>query len=187
MQEKFNVLVENLKEEFLPVAMEILPGIMEVLGFIGRNMKTLIAASIAFKVAQTAAAVASLAVSAVTNPGKALIGLGIAAVGGMAIRSMIGDGVFPAGGRAILSPTEGGLIPISNNDDIVVAPRLAQAVGGGGTSQNIQNKVDISPSNTNITLNLNGQAIGNANARQAYGVGNTVKALGGSVDYSASV
>lgn len=188
MQEKFNVLVENLKEEFLPVAMELLPGIMKTLAFIGKHMDTLIGLAVAFKVAQTAAAVASLAVAAATKgPLAAGLAVGAAIVGGIALKAAIGDGIFPAGGRAILSPTEGGLIPISNNDDIVVAPRLAQAVGGGGTSQNIQNKVDISPSNTNITLNLNGQAIGNANARQNYGVGKSIRALGGNVDYSASV
>ena len=192
LQEKFNVLVENLKEEFLPVAMEILPGIMKALAGVGRNMDTLIGLAVAFKVAQVGAAIASLAVASLTNPAKAVAGIAIATagaaiLGGLAASSAIGDGVFPAGGRAILSPTEGGLIPISNNDDIVVAPRLAQAVAGGGTSQNIQNKVDISPSNTNITLNLNGQAIGNANARQNYGVGKSIRALGGNVDYSASV
>ena len=203
LQEKFNVLVENLKEEFLPVAMEILPGIMKALAGVGRNMDTLIGLAVAFKIAQVGAAIASLAVASLTNPAKALTGIAIATagaaiIGGLAASYAIGDGIFPAGGRAILSPTEGGLIPISNNDDIVVAPKIAQtitgeaprpvqAVAGGGTSQNIQNKVDISPSNTNITLNLNGQAIGNANARQNYGVGKSIRALGGNVDYSASV
>lgn len=193
LQEKFNVLVENLKEQFLPVAMEILPSIMNVLGFIGKHMSTLIGLAVAFKAAQLAAAVAAFATSAALNPLKVVAGLAVAGLAAGAITSMvgradkIGDGIFPAGGRAILSPTEGGLIPISNNDDIVVAPRLAQAVGGVGASQNIQNKVDISPSNTNITLSLNGQAIGNANARQNYGVGKSIRALGGNVDYSASV
>lgn len=187
LQERFNVLVENLKEEFLPVAMEILPGIMKVLGAVGRNMDTLIGLAVAFKAAQVAAAVASLAVAAATNPLKVAAAVVAAGIGAYKLKSMIGDGIFPAGGRAILSPTEGGIIPISGNDDIVVAPGVAQAVAGGGTSQNIQNKVDISPSNTQVTLNLNGQAIGNANARQNYGVGKSIRALGGNVDYSASV
>jgi hypothetical protein len=55
----------------------------------------------------------------------------------------------------------------------------------GGGNQKIENKVNIAPADTNITLNLNGQAIGNANARQNYGVGRNVKALGGNIDYSA--
>ena len=194
MQEKFNVLVENLKEQFLPVAMEILPSIMNVLGFIGKHMNTLIGLAVAFKAAQLAAAVAAFATSAALNPLKVVAAVAAAGLAAGAITSLvgkadkIGDGIFPAGGRAILSPTEGGIIPISGNDDIVVAPGVAQAVaGGGGTSQTVQNKVDISPSNTQVTLNLNGQAIGNANARQNYGVGKNIRALGGNVDYSASV
>ena len=201
LQEKFNVLVENLKEEFLPIAMELLPGIMNTLTFMGKHMKVLIGLAVAFKVAQLGAAIAAFAVSAGTNPAKAIAGIAIATIAAGAITglvSKVGDAVFPASGKGMISPKEGGLFQVSDNDDIVVGPKLAQAitgeaprpaqaVGGGGTSQNIQNKVDISPSNTNITLNLNGQAIGNANARQNYGVGKNIRALGGNVDYSASV
>ena len=201
LQEKFNVLVENLKEEFLPIAMEILPGVMGTLSFIGKHMKVLIGLAVAFKVAQLGAAIAAFAVSAGMNPAKAIAGIAIATIAAGAITglvSKVGDAVFPASGKGMISPKEGGLFQVSDNDDIVVGPKLAQAitgeaprpaqaVGGGGTSQNIQNKVDISPSNTNITLNLNGQAIGNANARQNYGVGKNIRALGGNVDYSASV
>ena len=68
----------------------------------------------------------------------------------------------------------------------LTAPGTSQTATAGGT-QKVENKVSIAPSDTNITLNLNGAAIGNANARQNYGVGKNVKALGGSVDYSASV
>jgi hypothetical protein len=164
-------------------------------------MKVLIGLAVAFKVAQLGAAIAAFAVSAGTNPAKAIAGIAIATIAAGAITglvSKVGDAVFPASGKGMISPKEGGLFQVSDNDDIVVGPKLAQAitgeaprpaqaVGGGGTSQNIQNKVDISPSNTNITLNLNGQAIGNANARQNYGVGKNIRALGGNVDYSASV
>jgi hypothetical protein len=150
---------------------------------------------VAYKAATIATSVAQIAGASALSGGAAGIAALVAGGAAFAFLSGIGDGIFPAGGRAILSPTEGGLIPISNNDDIVVAPGVAQAVGGGGASQNIQrgtsqtieNKVDISPSNTNITLNLNGQAIGNANARQNYGVGKSIRALGGNIDYSASV
>lgn len=48
-------------------------------------------------------------------------------------------------------------------------------------------QVNVAPSNTQINLNLNGAAIGNANARQDYAVGRNVKAFGGAVDYSASL
>lgn len=187
IQERFNVLVENLKEQFLPIADTLLPLILSTLKGIGDYFPLLIGAAVAFKAAQLAAATAAFATAFALSPLAAGLSLAAAAGAGILLANTIGDGVFPAGGRAILSPTEGGLIPISNNDDIVVAPKLAQAVAGGGTSQSIQNKVNISPSNTQITLSLNGQAIGNANARQNYGVGRTVKALGGNVDYSAPV
>ena len=191
MQEKFNVLIENLKEEFLPVAMEILPAIMRTLSYMGKNMGTLINLAIAFKVAQLGVAVASLAVAAAVK-GPIAVGLGVAAAlaGGFALKAAIGDGILPAGKRGILSPTEGGLIPVSNNDDIVVAPKLAQALAGGGGVRNTQtanSNVTVTPSNINIVLETNGQATGNAKAKVDYNT-KPIRALGGSVvDYSASV
>ena len=90
--------------------------------------------------------------------------------------------------------------PISNmlnigSEDFPTSATINTATAATGTSQTattggtqkVENKVSIAPSDTNITLNLNGAAIGNANARQNYGVGKNVKALGGNVDYSASV
>ena len=200
LQDDFNQLILKAQEALIPLAMELLPVIANLMKYLVDNAGTI---AKVFKFATGAAGGA--AIGTMIAPG---IGTAIgAAIGG--IGAAIGDGIFPAGGRAILSPTEGGLIPISNNDDIVVAPKLAQTVGnivpisdnddivvaprpaqavaGGGTSQTVENKVDISPSNTNITLSLNGQAIGNANARQNYRVGKSIRALGGNVDYSASV
>ena len=194
LQERFNVLVENLKEEFLPIAMEILPGLMKTLVGIGKHMDVLIGLAVAFKIAQIGAAIASFAVASATNPAKALIGIGIATaaaavIGGLAASSAIGDGVFPARGRAIVSPTEGGLIPISNNDDIVVAPKLAQALAGGGVgnTQTTNSNVTVTPSDIKIVLETNGQATGNAYAKVDYNT-KPIRALGGgNVDYSASV
>jgi hypothetical protein len=194
LQEKMTAAAQKFQEILVPMAEKVMPAISGLFEFIGNNingivstMKLLIPLAIAYKAVTIATSVAKIAGAAALSGGaKALIAVG-AGLAAYNVLSSIGDGIFPASGRAILSPTEGGLIPISNNDDIVVAPGVAQAVGGGGTSQNIQNKVDISPSNTNITLSLNGQAIGNANARQNYGVGKSIRALGGNVDYSASV
>lgn len=190
LQDDFNQLIQKAQEALIPLAMELLPMIADTMKFLVDNAGTI---ANLFKFATGAAGGA--AIGTMIAPG---IGTAIGAVLGGLGATAIGDGIFPADGRAILSPAEGGLIPISNNDDIVVAPKLAQAitgeaprpvqaVAGGGTSQTIENKVNISPSNTNITLNLNGQAIGNANARQNYGVGKSIRALGGNVDYSASV
>ena len=194
LQEKMAAAAQKFQEALIPMAEKVMPAISGLFEFVGNNingivtaMKLLIPLAIAYKAVTIATSVAKIAGAAALSGGAAALIAVAAGVTAFGVLSSIGDGIFPAGGRAILSPTEGGLIPISNNDDIVVAPKLAQAVAGGGTSQNIQNKVDISPSNTNITLNLNGQAIGNANARQNYGVGKSIKALGGNVDYSASV
>jgi hypothetical protein len=195
MQERMTAAAEKFQEALIPLAEKVMPAISGLFDYVGKNingivtaMKVLISLAIAYKAVTIATSVAKIAGAAALSGGAALAIASIATISALGLLSSIGDGIFPAGGRAILSPTEGGLIPISNNDDIVVAPKLAQAVAGGGnTSQNIQNKVDISPSNTNITLNLNGQAIGNANARQNYGVGKSIRALGGNVDYSASV
>lgn len=140
------------------------------------------------------------------NPIKGGIGLALGIAGiaslasGIAAAVMIGDGEFRADGRTKITTKEGEFYP-SIKDDIVVAPGAAdamnsinrntggntQAVAGGSTPQAVNNNVTVSPSDTKITLTLNGQAIGNANARQAYGVGNSIKALGGGVDYSATV
>ena len=194
LQEKMAAAAQKFQEALIPMAEKVMPAISGLFEFVGNNIngivtaiKILIPLMVAYKAATIATSVAQIAGASAVSAGVAggiALAAGAAAFGFL---NSIGDGVFPAGGRAILSPTEGGLIPISNNDDIVVAPRLAQAVAGGGTSQTVENKVDISPSNTNITLNLNGQAIGNANARQNYGVGKSIRALGGNVDYSASV
>ena len=48
-------------------------------------------------------------------------------------------------------------------------------------------EIKVSPANTEISLNLNGAALGNAVARQDYSVGNSIKSLGGKVDYSAPI
>jgi hypothetical protein len=194
LQEKITAAAQKFQEVLIPMAEKVMPAISGLFDFIGNNingivtaMKILIPLAIAYKAVTIATTVAKIAGASALSGGAAALIAGAAAAGSFALLNNIGDGIFPAGGRAILSPTEGGLIPISSNDDIVVAPRLAQAVAGGSTTQAVNSNVNISPSDTKITLTLNGQAIGNANARQAYGVGNSIKALGGGVDYSATV
>ena len=183
IQETFNVMVENLKEQFLPIAEVLLPMIMNTLGFISENFKTMIGLAIAFKVAQIAAAGAAVATAFALNPiGGALIAVG--AVGAaLAVGSAIGDGQFDnSTGNFEISKNEGGIFKkwtTSDNDVIQVKPKDV-ANQGPATST-----VNVTPSDTKITLNLDGQAIGNANARQSYGVGSTVKAFGGAVDMSA--
>jgi hypothetical protein len=106
--------------------------------------------------------------------------------------SSVGDLSMPANGPTITDPKEGGIYSMSSNDDIMAGPGLVKDYNTlknnkASTAGNTQSAstVNVTPSDTKITLNLDGQAIGNANARQSYGVGSTVKAFGGAVDMSA--
>jgi hypothetical protein len=147
-------------------------------------LKIIVPLMVAFRAASIASSVAQIAGASALSGGAAGV-IALAAAGtAMGVLTAIGDGDFPARGKNLISTKEGGLFQPSINDDIVVAPGASQALRGGG-NQKIENKVNIAPADTTITLNLNGQAIGNANARQNYGVGRNVKALGGNIDYSA--
>ena len=84
-----------------------------------------------------AAATASL--TALSNPAKALIGLGVASlVVGAAASMMAGDIKSPADGKTQVSTKEGGLFTLSPNDDLVAAPGaaakmdMASKIGKGG-------------------------------------------------------
>ena len=86
-----------------------------------------------------AAATASL--TALSNPAKALIGLGVASlVVGAAASMMAGDIKSPADGKTQVSTKEGGLFTLSPNDDLVAAPGaaskmdIASKMGKGGNA-----------------------------------------------------
>ena len=194
LQDRMTAAAQKFQEALIPMAEKVMPAISKLFDFMGKNIngivlavKILVPLMLAYKAATIAASIAQIAGASALTMGVAA---GIAA-GAVALFSglfmSIGDGIFPADGKGMISPKEGGLFQVSDNDDIVVGPKLAQAVTrGGNTSQNIQNKVNISPSNTQMIVNLNGQAIGNVNARQDYKPV-SITALGGNVDYSAPV
>ena len=186
--ERLSATMESFKAALLPIAEKIMPMISSAITFASENMGTLLIGATALVGVMTALAAAQITAAFVANPIAATVGAALAAgaIGTLMTSTKIGDGDFPARGKSLISTKEGGLFQPSINDDIVVAPGASQALRQGGT-QKVENKVSIAPSNTNITLNLNGAAIGNANARQNYGVGKNVKALGGNVDYSASI
>jgi hypothetical protein len=84
-----------------------------------------------------AAALAGL--NALSNPAKAIIGLGVASlVVGAAASMMAGDIKSPADGKTQVSTKEGGLFTLSPNDDLVAAPGaaakmdMASKMGSGG-------------------------------------------------------
>ena len=109
-----------------------------------------------------------------------------------------GQGGSGYGKRTLLAPE--GAYKLNDNDNIIATtnpvnvndmisgPKGSIRPQGQTTqSQPTKNEISIAPGNTQINLNLNGAAIGNANARQDYGVGRGAKAFGGAVDYSAPI
>ena len=63
-----------------------------------------------------------------------LVGLATAAVASMIgalSAAPAGDIISPAKGKTMVSPKEGGLFELSKNDDLMAAPGLAGAIGGG--------------------------------------------------------
>lgn len=75
--------------------------------------------------------------------------------------------------------------PINVNDMISGPAGKFNVSTPSAATKSSQAQISVAPADTRISLNLNGAALGNATARQNYQVGNTVKALGGAVDYSA--
>jgi hypothetical protein len=109
-----------------------------------------------------------------------------------------GQGGSGYGKRTLLAPE--GAYKLNDNDNIIATtnpvnvndmisgPKGSIRPQGQTTqSQPTKSEISIAPGNTQINLNLNGAAIGNANARQDYGVGRGAKAFGGAVDYSAPI
>lgn len=135
------------------------------------------------------------------------IPLAIGAVAGLTglIASFTADDLFSPGQggsgygkRTLLAPE--GAYKLNDNDNIIATTNPINVndmiSGPKGSirpqaqttqSQPTKSEISIAPGNTQINLNLNGAAIGNANARQDYGVGRGAKAFGGAVDYSAPI
>jgi len=161
----------------------------------------------AFKIQEIGAAIASGWTAAMSSPQSLLTGgaIGLALGAGItaaiiAATSEAGD-LFSAGGygkRTLVAPE--GTYRLNDNDNIIATTNpinvndmisgpkgsirpQAQAI----QSQPTKSEISIAPANTQINLNLNGAAIGNANARQDYGVGRGSKTFGGAVDYSAPI
>jgi len=109
-----------------------------------------------------------------------------------------GQGGSGYGKRTLLAPE--GAYKLNDNDNIIattnpinvndmisgpkgsVKPQVAST-----QSQPAKSEISIAPANTQINLNLNGAAIGNATAKQDYAVGRNIRSFGGAIDYSAPV
>ena len=104
----------------------------------------------------------------------------------------------PGGGygkRMLLAPE--GAFALNDNDNVIATtnpvpvndmisrPKGAINVASQQVSQ--RSEIKVAPSNTQIAINLDGAALGNASARSSYSVGSNIKSLGGKVDYSAPI
>jgi hypothetical protein len=197
--------------------MPFVEGIANVFGFLSKIpglIPAILTGLVAMKVVSTAlaakqiiTAIAAGFTSAMSGPQSLLTG-GIAglAMGAaitaaiMAATSEAGD-LFSGGGygkRTLVAPE--GTYRLNDNDNIIATTNPVNVndmiSGPKGSirpqaqttqSQPTKSEISIAPGNTQINLNLNGAAIGNANARQDYGVGRGAKAFGGAVDYSAPI
>jgi hypothetical protein len=119
------------------------------------------------------------------------IGAGITAA--IMAATSTGNDVFSAGGygkRTLLAPE--GAFRLNDNDNIIATTnpieandlmsRPKGAINVAPKQQaNQQSNISIAPSNTQISINLDSAALGNATARSDYSIGK------GRYDYSASV
>ncbi len=171
-----------LAETIGPILNGILVPVSMIAGFlqsIGALGPTLIGIFTAIKVQSVLSAKAEALKAAnitagafVGNPIAASIGLGLAAAGVAAIASMVrnvGD-LSISKGRTMVSTAEGEMFRLSPNDDLIAAPGIAGAVGGGGASQ-----ISAALENTINNLNQNIAAMRKDN-ESYFGFGGSVSA-----------
>lgn len=112
-----------------------------------------------------------------------------------------GDDLFSPGGgggygkRTLLAPE--GAFALNDNDNIVATTNPINAndliskpkgsINVAPQQMSQRSEIKVAPSNTQIAINLDGAALGNASARLNYSVGSNIKSLGGKVDYSAPI
>ena len=199
IQEKLAAMGQKFQESFIPIAEKILPYIDKAFTLIGDNiggivtaMKVIVPLMLAFKVAAIAASIAQIAGASATTFGAAGVAALIAGGAAYSFLSSVGDLSMPANGPTITDPKEGGIYSMSPNDDIMAGPGLVKDYNTlknnkASTAGNTQaaSAVNITPSDTNITLELNGAVVANTFARDSYSVGGDWKAAGGVVDMSA--
>ena len=190
-------------------------GIYTILGLIAATTLPRLIASFgplltlvrAIKVQEIASAIASAWTAAMSGPQSILTGgLVGAAIGAGLTAAIMGavafaDDLYSPGksgyGKRMLIAPEG-TFALNDKDNIIATTNpinVNDMISGPAGKYNVSmtpaakaaapTQVNVAPADTRINLNLNGAALGNAVARQNYQVGNTVKSLGGAVDYSA--
>lgn len=96
-----------------------------------------------------------------------------------------GTGGGGYGKRILLAPE--GAFALNDKDNIIATTNPVSSRARTQEPRQTKTEVGITPSNTEIKINLNGAAIGNAQARQTYKVTSNIRAFGGGVDFSAPV
>jgi hypothetical protein len=209
LQENFVLVADAVMPFFDAIA-----GVFGFLSKIPGLMPAIIGGLLAMKAISAVVAAKELSIAAAKIFGSFAgipLGLGIPlAIGAVAgltglISSFTADDLFSAGQggsgygkRTLLAPE--GAFRLNDNDNIIATTNpvnVNDMISGPKGSvrpqaqstqqQSTKSEISIAPANTQINLNLNGAAIGNANARQDYGVGKGAKAFGGAVDYSAPI
>lgn len=210
VQEKLQRAIEKLSETFAnfvagPLGSFLLDikTISAILGFMaGSQLGRLatafgpvISAAATYLGLTTATAVGATATATAVSLGAMLpVILGAAGAIAGVIAATNADDLYSEGGygkRTLI--TSEGAFKLNDRDNIVattnpvnVNDMTSRSAGALNVNSGGQ-QMTIAPSNTQINLNLNGAAIGNATARQDYTVGRNIRAFGGSIDYSAPV
>jgi hypothetical protein len=213
---QFNQIVEKLKENFVLVGEAVLPIFNSIAGIVGflaeipglipgivAGLAAMKAISSVLAIKQFAVASSEIFKSFSFIPGGLGIPLAIGAVGALAglISSFnTADDLYSPGGgygkRTLLAPE--GAFALNDRDNIIATTNpipVNDMISGPKGSVNVapttsassRQEIKVAPADTKISLNLNGSALGNAVARQNYGVGNNINSLGGNVDYSAPI
>ena len=164
--EKFEKIIEKIRDAFTPIAETLLPKISEALGWFSENTNTILNVMKAIGVvigvqmvggiikatAQMGPLIAKAAVLvseyvamaaawAIANPVSALVGLGVAAGVGALVYSQMQDGMIAPDGGLMVSG-EKGTYKLDKNDHVIAGTDLNKPItnkGGGSVS------IDISP------------------------------------------
>jgi len=203
--DKFEATLNKIKETVgvLAYALEPVADILASIASSSTVLLTALGAATGLSFVKTIGGLAVMAsqlgiisAEAITTNAALTFGLGtiavLAAIGammGMMQDAKKADDLYSEGGygkRTLV--TSEGAFRLNDKDNIIATTNPINPTAKPVEKQiPTSTQVNVAPSNTQINLNLNGAAIGNANARQDYAVGRNVKAFGGAVDYSASL
>lgn len=203
--DKFEATLNKIKETIgvLAYALEPVSDILASIASSSTVLLTALGAATGLSFVKTigglavmAAQLGIISAEAITTNAALTFGLGtvavLAAIGammGMMQDAKKADDLYSEGGygkRTLI--TSEGAFRLNDRDNIIATTNPVNPISRQTERRSsTPTQVNVAPSNTQINLNLNGAAIGNATARQDYAIGKNIRAFGGSVDYSAPV